>query len=342
LVYHRVITDDPPNTGVGPEGLTGEPLNQRQMYVRCNLPLPRTVPEGFELVMPGQETRFINRERLESFRQVTQQIVLECAGNGRSLMSPAPEGTQWNLDGVSPITVSGYRLAEILGPLPEGVAEMVFTGADNGTVADGRQVSYQFSVSRQLAESTVPILATHIGGEPIDEIHGGPIRLIVPGHYAMKSVKWLIRVEGVTRPFRGHFVEKYRYFDDAIEPEGEPVAEIKVRSVISSPREGEAVPAGVSVISGSAWSGRSVIDRVDVSIDGGESWRQAELERRQAADRWAPVRWTCRADLGPGRLRVIARATDGSGATQPLESRWNSNGYGNNVVHRVTLDVVEA
>ncbi len=341
MVHHRVITEQPPNIGVTVAGLTGVSLSQQQMYVRCNFPLPRVVPDGFHLVMPGKKSRFVTREHLRAHEQVTRDMVLECAGNGRSLMTPVPGGTRWDLDGVSAITVGGCRLDGVLGPIPEEITEFVFTGADVGLVAEGKRVPYQFSISRELAESSTPILATHIGGEPLDKVHGGPIRLIVPGHYAMKSVKWLTRIEGVTGPFRGHFVEKYRYYSDTSEPEQAPVDEINVRSVISSPLHGESVRAGAVEIRGSAWSGRSEVDEVEVSVDGGETWHQADLVRRPTRGPWAPVQWVHTTDVMSGRLQIMSRATDEHGATQPLEARWNANGYGNNVVHRVTVEVVE-
>lgn len=343
LASRRVITESPPNIGVEMAAATGEPLSQENMYVRCNLPVPDTPPSGFQLFVPRVEDRFITPEHLEQFERVTTEIVLECAGNGRTLMAaPVPEGTPWDLDGVSAITVSGYRLADLLGDLPVEIVEVVFTGADVGTVEDGSRVPYQFSITRDLAESPVPILATHIGDEPLTRLHGAPIRLVVPGHYAMKSVKWLVEVEAVTEPFRGHFVEKYRYFGDSDEQEGAPVAELAVRSVVASPRAGELLPAGPMEIRGSAWSGQAEVVNVEVSIDGGEEWRPATLDTDEDRSTWAPVAWVYRAEAEPGSREILARATDSDGHTQPLEPRWNGNGYANNVVHRVTVEVVPA
>lgn len=341
MVYHRVITDRPQNTGVKLEGLTGESLNQQQMFVRNHFLQPLAPPTGFELVVPGRKPKFITLDQFTPFERIQRDIVLECAGNGRSLMKPPPPGTPWALDGVSAITVGGYRLNEVLGPLPEEVTEVVFTGADIGTVAPEGRVPYQFSISRELATSTVPVLATHIGGEPLNLTHGGPIRLIVPGYYGMMSVKWLIRVEAVTQPFRGHFVELYRYFDDEFEEERAPVGPIAVRSVIASPLAGEWVSAGALEIKGSAWSGTSEVAMVEVSIDGGRTWSKADLVRRETGGRWAPVRWAHTAEPEPGPVEIIARATDDSGAVQPLRPRWNANGYANNVAHRVRVHAVE-
>jgi DMSO/TMAO reductase YedYZ molybdopterin-dependent catalytic subunit len=341
LVYHRVITEQPANTGVKLEGLTGESLDQRQMFERNHFLPPLSPPSGFELAIPGKQSKFITLEQFTPFEFVQRDMVLECAGNGRALMKPPPPGTQWALDGVSAITVGGYRLNEVLGTLPDDVTEVVFTGADIGTVAPEGRIPYQFSISRDLAMSNVPLLVTHIGGEALTLAHGAPIRLVVPGHYAMMSVKWLIKVEAVTEPFRGHFVELYRYFDDDFEEERSPVGPIAVRSIISSPLSGESVSAGALEIKGSAWSGTSEVAAVEVSVDGGKTWDQADLVRRQTGGRWAPIRWAHTAEPEAGPVVIVVRAFDEFGAAQPLRSRWNANGYANNVAQRVRVRAVE-
>lgn len=329
MVFHRVITEHPPNVGVDVSGLNGYSLSQRQMYLSCNFPLPRVLPKEFEIVMPGRAARKITTDTFVNFRAVEIDMVLECAGNGRTLMDPVPDGTPWDLGAVSAITVGGVRLAEVLGGVPESVLDLVFTGADG----------YEFSLDREMALSRRPILATHIGGEPLDAQHGAPVRLIVPGHYAMKSVKWLVGIKGVTSPFRGHFVEKYRYYDDTTEPEGTPVADIAVRSVISSPLQGDGFTQGEIDIRGSAWSGKGEVDRVELSIDGGASWERADLVVREVGGRFAAVKWALTVEVEPGEMEIMVRATDSTGESQPLESRWNANGYANNVVHRIAVAI---
>ncbi len=341
MVYHRVISERPPNKGVKVEGLTGESLNQQQMFVRSHFSPPLAPPSVFELAIPGKRSKFITVEQFTPFERVHRDVVLECAGNGRTLMKPVPPGTPWSLDGVSAITVGGFRLNEVMGALPDDVVEVVFTGADTGIVEPEGRVAYQYSIGRDLAESTVPLLVTHIGGQTLDLIHGGPIRLIVPGHYGMMSVKWLIKVEAVKEPFLGHFTDLYRYFDDDHEENWAPVGPIAVRSVISTPHEGEYVTAYGFDVKGSAWSGTSEVAKVEVSVDGGETWGEADLIRRETGGRWAPIRWAYTGEPEPGPVEIVARATDDSGAVQPLKSRWNANGYANNVVHRVHVHAVE-
>ncbi|HSM45561.1 MAG TPA: hypothetical protein VK969_11145, partial [Acidimicrobiia bacterium] len=84
MVYHRVIDEHPPNIGVRVEGLTGESLSQQQMYVRSNFAVPPSPPAGFDLVIPGKRSRFISPDRLGALEEVSRDIVLECAGNGRA------------------------------------------------------------------------------------------------------------------------------------------------------------------------------------------------------------------------------------------------------------------
>ena len=341
MVFHRVISHRPPNEEVTLPALTGDSLPQRAMYLRCNFEIPFTAPEGFELVVPGRKPRFVTREHLDSHRTIEIDLVLECAGNGRTLMDPVPEGTQWGLGGVSPITVRGVKLADVLGSLPEEVRDVVFTGADHGVVEGRGDINYQFSLSREEALSRTPMLITHIGGETLTLQHGAAIRLVVPGQYGMKSVKWLTRVEALTRTFRGHFVEKYRYVQDDIEEEGARVGDIAVRSLISSPIDGEAVPAGTVEIRGSAWSGSGEITGVEVSVSAGRRWVEADLIQRETGGRWAPIQWSAAVNVKPGDKVAWARATDSSGARQPLRPRWNELGYANNVVQQVRFEALD-
>lgn len=328
-MLQRRPTEDPRSVEVEVGLLNGDTLDQGQMYIRSNLPFPSEPTEAFEVVMPGRPVRFVETSQLKSFQQVSTDMVLECAGNGRSLMSPVPAGVPWTFGGVSPITVGGVLLSDAMGPIPDDIVEMVFTGADG----------YQFSIDRGLFVSRRPLLATHIQGEPLELRHGAGVRLVVPGHYAMKSVKWLARIEGARTPFRGEYVEKYRYYQDETRPEGAPVADIVVRSVVSSPGEGDRLATGPIEVQGSAWSGNGEIEKVEVSVDGGETWQRADLIHNEGAGRFAAVRWAKTLDMVPGDTVVMSRATDSSGDIQPLKPPWNLNGYANNVVHRVNIRV---
>lgn len=327
-----VVTDSPPNAGTPLARLDGTPLEDGLVYMRNNFDLPADVPSAIEIHLGGQ-TSTITMSDLALFSQVQVDMVLECAGNGRIYMNPTPEGTPWDLGGVSPVVFAGPKLLDVLGPMPRTVSELVFTGADTGIVEPEGAISYQFSLGREMWERA--ILAMRLGDAHLSHEHGGPVRLVVPGQYAMKSVKWLQSITATSEPFAGHFVNKYRYFGDDRHPDGAPVGEIRVRSVIATPEAGELVPAGKVRVSGSAWSGAGPISKVEIALDG-KSRADAMLSPRN--NEFAATPWHTEVEVGPGSHRLTARATDIGGNVQPLQSIWNQNGYGNNVVQVVDFE----
>lgn len=329
----HLITDDPPNAGTPATLLDGRALDSEDVYIRCNFAIPSTTPKEIEVVLPHHAFR-LGVADLSLLPQARLTMVLECAGNGRILMDPVPEGTPWDLGGASPVRFEGVPLLEAVGFVPEEVTELVFTGQDRGEVVPGEQVNYQFSLGRGDWERSM--LALRLGDGPLPTEHGGPVRLVVPGHYAMKSVKWVTRIEASTKPFRGHFVEKYRYFSDDSQPEAAHVGEIQVRSVIARPEPGHVLAGPTVEIAGAAWSGYGPITSVEVSVDDGKSWLTAEIEVGPA---YGATSWSTRLHLASGRHNLISRARDAAGNVQPLEPRWNRNGYANNVVHRVEFAV---
>jgi len=289
-------------------------------------------------VLPGLPPTILTPEALTSLDQVEIDMVLECAGNGRSLVRPEVSGLEWGLGGASPIKAGGVRLIDVLGEIPGDIVEFVLTGSDQGIVWPEGEVNYQFSVAAERVRNGSALLMLRWGGGPLGLEHGGPIRFLLPGDYAMRSVKWLTRIEGVTEPFEGHFVNRYRYFGDEEFDDGSSVGEIRIRSVIARPGEGEMVPAGAVMVSGAAWSGAGAVEQVAVSLDLGVTWEPADLT--SGSGPLAAVAWRRELDLAPGRHTVMALATDSSGNSQPLLPRWNKNGYANNVVHSVEFEAV--
>src|SRR2546430_5471503 len=144
-----------------------------------------------------------------------QFVTLECAGNGRSLLSPRVNGEQWNLGAVSTAEWTGVPLAEVLdrAGVRTGAREIVFKGADGGSLAaHPRQTRFERSLQLDRAREPDVLLAYAMNGEPLPVQHGFPLRLIVPGWYAVASVKWLTDIELIDRPFAGQYqAEKYWY-----------------------------------------------------------------------------------------------------------------------------------
>jgi DMSO/TMAO reductase YedYZ molybdopterin-dependent catalytic subunit len=283
------------------------------------------------------ERHQLTLDSLRVFPKAELTMVLECAGNGRTLMKPTPGGTPWTLGGASTTTFTGVWLRDVVRSwaIPTETVDLVFTGADWGTVPGDGEISYQFSLPVDDARGGDSMLAMAMSGEPLSPEHGAPLRLVVPGHYAMKSVKWLRSIEAAASPFNGHFVRKYRYFGDDEAPDDAPVGPIRVRAMIAKPSDAQRVTAGPVEVVGAAWSAGRVISKVEVSADAGATWVEADLKPQPSS--YASRPWSATIDVEEGTVTIVAKATDESGATQPLEPRWNGNGYGNNVAHRVTV-----
>jgi DMSO/TMAO reductase YedYZ molybdopterin-dependent catalytic subunit len=332
------ITDSPPNAAVPLHELDGRLIPQDRAYMRNSFPVPAPgeVSGEIEAVFPVKPPRTLTPETLSGLDQMEMDMVLECAGNGRSLVRPVVSGLEWGFGGVSPIRIGGVRLIDALEGVPDEVIEIVLTGFDTGEVWPEGKVHYQFSVPTERVRDGSSLLVTRWGDEPLGVEHGGPVRFVLPGHYAMRSVKWLTRIEGVDEPFTGHFVNRYRYLGDDQFDDGSPVAEILVRSVIARPNEEEVVPAGTLIVSGSAWSGNGEVVEVSVSMDLGKTWQAAELT--PGSGPLAAAAWRHEVVVAPGPHQLMARATDTSGDSQPLRPRWNKNGYANNVVHTARFE----
>ena len=331
------ITSNPPNAETPMALLDGKVLAAGDVYLRNNFSTPRS-PATEIAVRTGERAFSVNLDELNRIPQVDVTTVLECAGNGRALMDPTPDGTLWKLGAVSTVRFGGAPLLDAVGPIPDSASELVFTGSDRGVVEPEGEINYQFSLTPDLWDRA--ILATRLGDDHLPIEHGGPVRLVVPGHYAMKSVKWLRAIDAVEQPFSGHFVEKYRYFGDTEASEGTAVGDLRVRSLIASPADGATLRPGPVTVAGMAWSASSDLRAVDVSLDDGETWSAATTQ--PTGSPFGPVIWEKELVLEPGIYVIAARATDSTGAVQPADPRWNRNGYGNNVIQRITVTVAGA
>jgi DMSO/TMAO reductase YedYZ molybdopterin-dependent catalytic subunit len=275
----------------------------------------------------------------------TRPVTLECAGNGRILMSPRAVTMPWRVEGVSTASWTGTSLRDLL--LEAGIdtargKNVVFRGRDRG-VTKGIDHYYERALSLDEALRPELMLAYAMNGAPLPPQHGYPLRLVVPGWYGMTSVKWIDRITVIDREFEG-YQQKYTYrYTSSANDLGEPVTRMNVRSLFAPPgipdgdsRKRTAEP-GAHAIVGKAWSGTAPVARVEFSSDGGASWHDAELDPPPAPFAWQTWRVTWRAE--PGAHMLCSRATDATGAVQPVEALWNLQGMGNNSVHRLNVTV---
>ena len=319
-------------------------------YVLTHFDIPALDPRTWQLEIGGAVRRplRLDLETLVRRPSVTSRVLLECAGNGRARYEPRPVSQPWLLEAVGTAEWTGAPLAPLLeeAGLSAGAVDVVFTGADHGVE---RGVEQDYARGLPVADALRPevLLVLGMNGAPLPPQHGAPVRLLVPGWYGMAHVKWLQRIELLERPFDGYQnASAYRLKVDAHEY-GEPVTRIRPRALLAPPgwpdfmtRERFLRPGPVT-LSGRAWSGRAPVARVEVSTDGGVSWADAVLAPADPAHPFAWRPWTYAWTAAPGRVELLARATDEAGGTQPVEQEWNRQGMANNLVQRVPVTVLD-
>jgi DMSO/TMAO reductase YedYZ molybdopterin-dependent catalytic subunit len=342
LVVHRA---NPLNCETSiPSLIGGVVMPNAHFYVRNHFPIPRLNAATWRLSVGGLVERplSLSLSELKNMRSQTLVVTLECAGNGRSLFSPAIEGEKWDLGAVSTAEWTGVPLVEVMerAGIKTGAAELLFRGVDRGMVS-GRTGPIHFERSLSLSDARSPevLLAYAMNGEALPVQHGYPLRVIVPSWYAVTSVKWLSEIEVLDQPFNGHYqtdVYQYEWTRDG-QMVREPVTLQRVRSLITEPDANHEVACGELAIRGVAWSGAAPIARVEVSIGNGP-WQQARLVGTRNRHSWQWWELITHLD-GPGTTTIRARASDLAGRIQPEEAEWNRLGYGNNVIQEVVLNV---
>jgi DMSO/TMAO reductase YedYZ molybdopterin-dependent catalytic subunit len=330
----KAIIDDPYNAETPLDRLDGSVVPVGDFFVRSHFAVPRIEPDRWQCAVDGQTLDLATLGGLPH-RKLT--VTLECAGNGRTLLTPAVKGAPWRLGAVATAEFEGVPLREVLdrANVGAGAKEILFTGADSGAVPDGRNVAFERSLPIDVARDPDVLIAWGMNGVPLDPHHGAPVRLVVPGWYGVASVKWLVGIRALATPYAGYFQsENYVYRGSAAFPDGTPIARARVRSTIASPEDGATVKAGTIDVKGSAWSG-TAIARVEVSADGGATWIDATLG--PSISPLAAMPWTARVTAGRGEIELRSRATDATGEVQPDAAPWNALGYGNNSVQRLRV-----
>jgi len=337
------VTENPYNAETPFAALLQEVTSLEQVYVRNHFAFPDLDKASWRLDITGDVNKplSVSLPELQSLPVKTLKVTLECAGNGRKSIEPAPPGTPWGYGAISVVEFSGAPLSLLLedAGADEGVLEAVFLGADRGEVSPGRREQFVRSLPLDVARHPDTLLAWQMNGQPLTPNHGSPLRLVVPGWYGMASVKWLREVRLVSEPFSGFFQnEHYVYWSEQGTTDGEPVREMRVRSMILSPEDGSELGSGQVEVVGIAWSGSGAVTQVEVSLDGGKQWHTAELDHQ--VSRYGVQYWRYLWEpASSGIHTLLCRAADSGGDVQPTSQRWNRLGYGNNGVHTVSLSI---
>ncbi len=348
-----VHSENPFNGEFPPHLLNDNVTPISRHFVRNNNGIPeRAIQEdlsGWQLAVDGEVHKelALTMEDLLQFPQVTMDVVLECAGNGRSLFVPEVDGTPWRRGAVACSKWTGVRLRDVLqaaGVKPTAV----YTGNYGDDIpADGsEQFSRGIPIEKAMDEQT--LIALKMNGEVLPAAHGFPARLIVPGWIGSSMQKWLNRIWVRDKVHDSEKMSGYAYRIPAyqVEPGHKPPVEdmriatsLRVKSLITRPDPHSGFSAGNTIeVRGHAWAGENRISKVQVSTDFGINWRETELIL--PSNRYAWYHWETDITLANrGYYEIWARAYDDIGNAQPFTQPWNPKGYLGNVIHRVPISI---
>jgi DMSO/TMAO reductase YedYZ molybdopterin-dependent catalytic subunit len=294
--------------GRGVQGITP---NDKFYCVTKNVVDPRVEEALWRLEVTGlvQHRQTYNFARLKKLPAVEQETTLMCISNGldAGLMSNAV----WR----------GVPLRELLhaaGPLADA-AKVRLHGVDNYTDT--------FPLAKAMEPTT--LVAYEMNGERLPDRHGFPARIIVPGYFGEKNVKWLTRVELTDSSAEG-FYEKQGWGPNFVIPTRSRIDQPDAFAWFSLTNIGDGIP-----LKGVAFAGDRGVSRVEVSLDDGKNWEQARIDYPGTKLSWVLWSFDWR-PAAPGEYKLAVRATDGTGAVQRFEPE-RSPFSGATGLHKITV-----
>lgn len=343
-----VLSEEPLVLETPIEELTDFITPTKAFFVRTHFPVPKIKKNKWRLRLEGEvEKPFeISYGELLEFESKTIPATLECAGNSRTFLETKVKGVQWGLGGVGNAEWTGVPLLNLIerAGVKSSAIEVILEGADRGSLEDpnGPRGEIHFARSIPIEKAADVLLAYKMNGEELPPEHGFPVRAIVPGWFAVASIKWLQRVIVTDRPFNGYYQTLdyafWKRVGDSVVLT--PLSELQIKAEIAQPRVGDIVAANSNVrVHGAAWSGRGEITKVEVSTDNGSSWKEARLDSESKPNAWRLWEFDWKTPAKIGKTTLIARATDSSGQTQPIERDPERGTYMINHLLPIEVDV---
>ena len=314
-------------------------------FVRNHTTTPQIDPKTWRLQIEGsgitRPTAF-SYDELLSMPSVSVIRAIECAGNGRhffeAVQGKKAPGSQWRLGAIGVAEWTGIPLREVLERV--GVKPTARDVMPEGV--DDKKVRRPFPIAKALADDTLLVYA--MNGQVLPPDHGFPVRVLVPGWPGVASIKWVGRIEVSEQPLYSPWnTDDYIMIGadyPAVSPaKGPIITSLNVKSAFELAWEAK-LAAGAHLLRGRSWSAYGKIAKVEVSLDGGKSWRLARLREPNFTQAW--VRWDVSWNARPGNYKLQARATDDKGNRQPLSVPFNEKGYlyGAVVSHPVSVSRV--
>jgi sulfite dehydrogenase len=348
------LSDRPPNFETPIQAFGTAITPNDQFFVRyhlANIPDAKKL-ENWKLEVGGdaaERSIAIDLRQLNDLPQTEVIAVCQCSGNRRGLSSPHVPGVQWGYGAMGCATWHGPRLRDVLqlAGVKAAAVEVWLGGIDEPVLPTTPAFHKSLPLAKALADET--IIATTMNGGPLPLLNGFPARLIVPG---WTSTYWMKHLSSITiseKPIDNFWMTKAYRVPAGMFPVADPfvtqnnastwpITDIVVNSLIASPIAGEQVERAGFTVRGVAWDSGNGIQRVDVSLDGGNNWQGALLDRELGRFAFR----TFSLNTGPlprGTVELRVRATSTARETQSDAWKVNPAGYHNNVPQRLTVTV---
>jgi len=272
--------------------------------------------------------------------------VNQCSGNSRGFFQPRVAGGEWANGAMGNARWTGVRLKDVLdrAGVKAGAVQVRFNGLDMPLVPDAPDFMKSLAVDH--ARNGEVMIAYAMNGEPLPLLNGFPLRLVVPGWYATYWVKMLDDIEVLDGPDTNFWMKTAYTIPDTPRADMKPgqagvtmvpINRMNPRSFITNVKDGATIPAGKPTpVRGIAFGGDAGVKRVDVSTDGGKTWRAARLgkdEGKYGFRRWdAPFTPAVKGDY-----TLMVRCTASNGEMQPAEPNWNPAGFMRNVIELTSV-----
>ena len=281
------------------------------IYERHHSGVPEINPDEHRFAIHGmvRQPLVFTMSDLMKYPSVSRFYFMECSGNGLTdWLKSASKTVQQSHGMLACAQWTGVPVSTLLqeaGALP-GATWALAEGADGA--AHARSIPMQ-----KMLDDALIVYAAN--GEMLRPENGYPLRLFIPGWEGNVSVKWLRRLKLGDQPWHLRS-ETARYTDPMPDGKWRQFSfEMEAKSVITSPSGGMGIRPGEIEILGFAWSGRGKIRAVDVTTDGGRSWREATLEEPVMDKCLTRFRLRWKWDGGP--TSIASRTVDSSGYVQP-------------------------
>ena len=350
-----ILNDRPINAETPPHLLNDSITPIHRHFVRNNGIMPDLSYKeinNWKLKIEGnvKNAKIYSIEDLKSnFEVVSKVLQLECGGNGRAFFNPPASGNQWSYGAISCSEWTGVRLSDVIkesGIKPSSIYTGHY-GADIHLSGDENKDALSRGVPIKKALDENNIIAFAMNGKKIPIIHGAPLRLVCPGWPGSTSQKWLTKIKLLDHVHDGTKMtgKSYKIPKNPTKP-GAKVAisdykiiySMPVKSLITYPETSLNHNSLKLNVRGHAWAGDKNVKKVEISIDYGASWKNANLQNPINKYSWQD--WQIKINFpSTGYFEIWSKATDEDNISQPYDISWNPKGYLNNSIHRISTNI---